>query len=85
MIQTYLMNTEQRSNTDLKFTPARITQQLWKISSNMSSTQILTSFNMLGQTVAGHNAAKLILLWTIVCHMCNSAMESLNFLDLIFT
>jgi len=28
----------------------------------MYSTQILTSFNMLGQIVTGHNAAKLILL-----------------------
>jgi len=62
MIQTYLMYTEQRSNKDLKFTQAGITHQLRKISSNISSTQILTSFNMLGQTVTGQNAAKLILL-----------------------
>jgi len=44
----------------------------------MSSTQILTSINMLGQTVTDHNAAKLILLRTILCHtvyQCNEIFE----------
>jgi hypothetical protein len=51
MIQIYLMYTDQRSNTDLKFTPARQHQH-----------KFLWALTQLGQTVIGHNAAKLILL-----------------------
>jgi hypothetical protein len=68
------------SNTDVKFTPAGITQQLWKISGNMSTTQIVTGFlTQLGQTVTGHNTAKLISLWTILCHIVYHCTEIFEF------